>query len=110
LTSPSRVCAEVHDEDAVATPSPLGIGTVSEEALPANDAAPWIMSGAPLVGVKAIFHVGVLSPPFPLADELKSAQSKVTEPQLAVAVTVCAAALAAKIASIAIASGTTCRE
>jgi hypothetical protein len=110
LALPSRVCAEVHDDDAVATPSPLGIGTVSEDVLPAKDVAPWITRGAPLAGVNTIFHDGVLRPPFPLADELKYAQSKVTEPQVAVAATVCAAALAAKIASIAIASGTTCRE
>jgi hypothetical protein len=106
LALPSRVCAEVQADDAVATPSPLGIGTVSEEVLPANDVVPWITSGAPLVGVKTIFHVGVLRPPFPLPYALKMAQLKVTEPQVAVAATVCAAALAAKTATIATASRT----
>jgi hypothetical protein len=107
---PSRVSAEVHDDDAVAAPFPLGIGTVSDDVLPANDAVPWITSGAPLAGVNTIFHAGVFSPPFPFPDAPKYVQSKVTDPQVAVAVTVCAAALAAKIASIAIASGMTRRE
>jgi hypothetical protein len=104
LALPSRVCAEVHDDDAVAVPSPLGIGTVSEDVLPAKDVAPWITRGAPLAGVNTIFHVGVLRPPFPLPDALKMAQLKVTEPQVAVAATVCAVALAAKITTIATAS------
>jgi hypothetical protein len=110
LELPSRVSAEVHDDDAVATPSPLGIGTVSEDVLPGNDAVPCIVVVAPLVGLKTITHAGVFSPPLPLPDALKYDQSNVTDPQVAVAVTVCAAALAAKIASIAIASGMTRRE
>jgi hypothetical protein len=34
---PSRVSAGVHDDDAVATPLPLGTGIVSDDALSAND-------------------------------------------------------------------------
>ena len=60
--------------------------------------------------MNTIAHAGVFSPPFPLPDALKIAQLKVTDPQVAVAATVCAAALAAKIASIAIASGRVCRQ
>jgi hypothetical protein len=105
LELPSRVSAAVHDDDAVATPSPLGTGIVSEDVLPANDAVPCTVTGVPLAGLNTIVHAGVFSPPFPLPDALKIAQLKVTDPQVAVAVTVCAAAVAAKIASIAIASG-----
>ena len=68
---PSRVSAEVHDDDAAATPSPLGIGTVCEDVLPANDAVPWIRRGAPLAGVNTTFHAGVFRPPFPFPDALK---------------------------------------
>jgi hypothetical protein len=42
LELPSRVSAEVHDEDALTAPSPLGIGTVSDDVLPGNDVVPWI--------------------------------------------------------------------
>jgi hypothetical protein len=110
LALPSRVSARVHDDDAVATPLPLGTGTVSEDVLPANDVVPWITRVAPLAGLNTISHAGLFSPPFPLPDALKLAQSKVTDPQVAVAVTACAAALAAKIATIATASGMMRRE
>jgi hypothetical protein len=60
--------------------------------------------------LNTISHAGLFSPPFPLPDALKLVQSKVTAPQVAVAVTVCAAALAAKIATIATASGMMRRE
>jgi hypothetical protein len=110
LELPSRVSAAVHDDDAVTAPLLLGIGTVSVDVLPGNDVVPWITRGAPLAGVNTISHAGLFSPPFPFPDALKIAQSKVTDPQVAVAVTVCAAALAAKIASIAIVSEMTCRE
>jgi hypothetical protein len=74
---------------------------------------------APLAGVNTISHAGMFSPPFPLPDALKLAQSKVADPHVpvaatvlvavavavAVAVTVGAPPLPAKIASIAIASG-----
>jgi hypothetical protein len=108
----SRVSAEVHDEDAFMAPSPLRIGTVSDDVFPGNDVVPWITRGAPLAGVNTISHAGAFSPASPVPDALKSAQSKVTDPQVAVAVTVCvcAAALAAKIASIARASPMARRE
>jgi hypothetical protein len=99
LELPSRVCAEVHDDDAVTTPLPLGIATVSENELPANDATPCSVVVEPPLGLNAITHGGVFSPPLPFPDELKLVQSKVTDLHVAVAVTVCACALAAKIAS-----------
>jgi hypothetical protein len=107
---PSRVSPEDHDDDAVTTPSPLGIATVNEDVLPANDAVPCVVVLAPLVGLNTITHAGVFRPPFPLPDELKYVQSRVTDPQVEVAVIVCAAALAAEIASTATASRITCRE
>jgi hypothetical protein len=110
LELPSRVSAEVHDDDAVTAPLLLGIETVSVDVLPGNDVVPWITRGAPLAGVNTISHAGVFSPPLPFPDALKIAQLKVTDPQVAVALTVCAAALAAKIASIAIVSEMMCRE
>jgi hypothetical protein len=110
LELPSRVCAAVHDDDAFAVPSPVGIATVSENVLPGNDALPRIMRPAPLGGSNTTTHAGAFHLAFPCPDALKAAQSKVTDPQVAVAVTVSAPALAAKIASIAIASGMTHRE
>jgi hypothetical protein len=85
----------------VTTPLPLGIGTVSEDVLPANDTAPLIVVGEPLVGLNTIAQTGVLRPPFPFPVGLKSAQLKVTDAHFALATTVCAAALAAEIASMA---------
>jgi len=64
LELPSRVSAEVHDDEAVTTPSLLGIGTVSADVLPANDVVPWITKGAPLTGLNTITHAGVFSPRF----------------------------------------------
>jgi hypothetical protein len=104
LELPSRVSAEDQDDDAVTTPSSPGVATVSEDVLPANDAMPCSVVVEPLVGLNTIVHAGVFRPPFPFPDELKSAQSKVTDSQVAVALTVCAAALAAEIASVAAAS------
>jgi hypothetical protein len=110
LELPSRVSDEDHDDDAVATPLPLGIATVSENELPANDAPPCFVAVGPAVGLNTITHCGVLSPPLPLPEELKSDQSKVTDLQVAVAVTMCACALAAKNASNTTASGMMLRE
>jgi hypothetical protein len=109
-----RVSAEVQDDDAVTMPALLGSGTVSEDVLPGNDVVPRIRRGAPRVGLNRTIHAGVFSPPFPLPDALKSDQSKITDPQVAVAVpvavTVCDDPLATKITSTAITSGMTCRE
>jgi hypothetical protein len=110
LEVPSRVCAEDHDDDAVTAPSPLGIATVSEDELPANDARPCILVMEPPAGWKTIAHSGVLRPLLPLPEELKYAQSNVTDLQVAVAVTVCACALAAKTASNTKARGMMLRE
>ncbi len=71
---PSRVSAEDHDEDAVTTPLPLGIGTASENELPGNDAMPCNVVTGPTVGLNTITHSGVFSPPFPFPYELKGAQ------------------------------------
>jgi hypothetical protein len=110
LELPLRVSAEDHDDDAVTTPSPLGIGTASENVLPGNDAMPCNVVIGPAVGLNMIVHSGVFSPPFPLPYELKGTQSKVTDPQVAVAVTMHADALAAKTASVVPASANAWRE
>ena len=71
LELPSRVWAEDHDDDAVTTPLPPGIATVSESELPANDTIPSCVVVEPPVGVNAISHAGVLKPPLPFPTELK---------------------------------------
>jgi hypothetical protein len=106
LELPSRVSVGVQADDAVTTPLPRGIATVSEDVLPGKDVVPRSVVLEPLVGVNTITHAGAFKPPLPLPDELKSPQLKVTDPQVAVAATVCASALAAVIASTASASGT----
>jgi hypothetical protein len=110
LELPSRVWAEDHHVDIVATPLLLGTATVCENVLPANAAVPCITTVEPPVGCNVIVHCGVFSPPLPFPVALKIDQSMVTDPQVAVAVAVCACALAAKIASIVSASGMTRRE
>jgi hypothetical protein len=115
LELPSRVSVEVQDDDGVAMPLTAGTATVSEDVLSGNDVVPRIRRGAPLAGLNTTAHAGEFSPPFLLPDALKLAQSKVTDPQVAIAVTVSgpalgpgwAATLAAKIASSVMASGMT---
>jgi hypothetical protein len=57
LEFPSRVWAEDHDDDAVTTPLPLGIATVSEDELPANDATPCMVASEPLAGLNTITNL-----------------------------------------------------
>jgi hypothetical protein len=110
LELPSRVSAEDHHDDAVTVPLPLGIATVSEDELPANDATPCIVAAEPLAGLNTISHRGVFSPPLPRPVELKLIHLKVTDLQVVVALTVCACALAAKIATNPTASKMMLRE
>src|ERR1700728_4780266 len=114
----SRVSPDDHADDAVTAPLPLGIATVSDDELPANDAVPCTVAVEPTAGLNTTVQLGVLRPSLPLPDEAKFAQVKVTDLQAATALTVCACgpmhitacALAAKIASTPIESGMTFRD
>lgn len=109
LELPSRVWCQDHDDDALTTPLPLGIATVNEYELPANDATPCTVTVEPPAGLKTVTHSGVFKPPLPVPYELNLDQSNVTELHVAVAVTTCASALAANTASNATTSGITSR-
>lgn len=72
---PSRVCAGVHQDEAAATPLPVGTVTVSEYELPVNEAWPLRLVAAPAaVGVYTTFQSGVLRPPLPFPDEANAVQ------------------------------------
>jgi hypothetical protein len=106
---PSRVWSDRQDEDGVTVPLPPAMTTVSEKELPSKETLPLWVVAAPPVGVNTILQSGVLCPWLPYPDELKAVQWKVTDWHTAVALTVCAWALAVRIAKDSKTSGTTLR-
>jgi hypothetical protein len=88
---PSRVCVDVHDDDATTLPFSAGIASVKLNEEPLNFTLPLAVNdGPPPLGVKTTFQPGVFSPPLPLPVEAKLVHLKVTEPHAAVARAVCA--------------------